>query len=368
MKHRRKQQRGMAMIAVLAFVVMATWLAMTFLEQVELETRRAPSPDTRDEMRAAAYQALELTIAVLHEIRTLDGGLYSPSQGWGDVLTYAQADLPARARSREEEEDEDFPEAMDEDDEDGRIALSRLSRETRPIQFAPGLRLGVQIDDRNGRFPFEGTSEERWLQIFQSIGFGESEATVLRDSLMDWMDADDRERPFGAESGRYRSRNLGYVPPNRPVEDMTELRAILNVRDLLFDPLGRPTEAFAKFRQLVAVRDAGEVNWNTASPMFFQVMEEETGMSAERVQAFLAGRGGTAGVLRPGIDTSELPRDRNNNLPPLDRQVGVLDVWIRAYRGETGFLLHAVLDPSEADDGGVYPLKIVSVRENLESF
>lgn len=365
MNGHRKQQRGMAMIAVLAFVVLGTWLAVTFLEQVELETRRAPSPETRDELRAAAYQTLELTIAVLHEIRTLDGGLYSPAQGWGDILTYAQAELPARAR--EEEEEEDTYEEFD-DNDDERIALSRLSRETRPVRFAPGLRVGVRIDDRNGRFPFDGTSEERWQQIFQSIGFGESEAVVLRDSLMDWMDPDDRERPFGAESNRYRSRNLGYVPPNRPVEDMSELRAILNVRDLLFDEQGRPKEAFAKFRELVAVRPAGEVNWNTASPLFFHVMEEETGMNAERVQTFLAGRGGSGGILRPGINTADLPRDQNNNLPPLDREVGILDVWIRVYRGETGFLLHAVLDPSEADDGGVYPLKIESIRENLEPF
>lgn len=367
MQNKRLQnQRGVALLAVLGFMVIGVWLVTLFLEQVEMETRRNPSAATVDELTVTAYQALELTIAVLEEIRSLDGGLYSPAQGWGDPLHYArvrQAGGQTRSVASDAEEGAAAPE----------ILKSQLPEESVDIAYAPGVRIQVVVEDRNGKLPFEGTSASRWVEIGKVIGLAESEATMLRDSLLDWMDADESTRPFGAEADQYRSRRMAYTPPNRPVQSMDELRYILNVRDLLFDSAGRPLETWKPFRELVGVRTPGEVNWNTAPFVYFKLMEEETGMSAERIWEFLVGRDGVKGtfddgILRPGVNNEDLPRDRNGNYPPLDRQVGQLDVSIRVSRGETFFLLQALLDPAEKDAGGVYPLKIVELRENSERY
>lgn len=358
-----QDQRGIAVLAVLGFLVVGSWLVVVFLQQVELEVRRNPSSQTVEDLRSSAYQALELTIAVLDEVRGLDGGLYSPAQGWGDPLQYAQVRQYGEHTGRREETRSTAPE----------ILKNQLPEESVEIAYAPGVRLTVSVVDRNGKIPFEGTSETRWVEIGKVVGFSQSEATLLRDSLLDWMDADESTRPFGAEADQYRSRRMAYTPPNRPVQSLDELRYILNVRDLLFDSAGRPLEQWKPFRDLVGIRPSGEVNWNTASFVFFQLMEEETGISAERIWEFLVGKDGVKGtfddgILRPGINNEDLPRDRNGNYPPLERQVGQLDVNIRASRGETVFLLQALLDPAEKDAGGVYPLKIVELRENSERY
>lgn len=365
MKKGHFQRRGgMAVLAVLGFLVIGTWLTMVFLQQVEMEIRRNPSSQTVEDLRSSAYQALELTIAVLDEIRGLDGGLYSPAQGWGNPLEYAQARQVGESLERGDERL--LATAPP-------ILKSQLPEESAEIAYAPGVRLTVSVVDRNGKIPFEGTTENSWVEIGKVVGFSQSEALLLRDSLLDWMDADENARPFGAEADQYRSRRMAYTPPNRPVQSMDELRYILNVRDLLFDGAGRPLEQWKPFRDLVGIRPSGEVNWNTASFVYFQLMEEETGISAERIWEFLVGKDGVKGtfddgILRPGINNEDLPRDRNGNYPPLERQVGQLDVSIRASRGETVFLLQALLDPVEKDAGGVYPLKIVELRENSEKY
>ncbi len=347
------------MVAVLSFMVIGMWLATELLQRIEHETRRNPSMQTQDELKMAAYQGLELTMAVLEEVRTLDQGLYSPAQGWGNPLEYAQVDLV-------ETENENRAKPP-------RIPDSRLPDNVRAVHFPEGVRLEITVTDRNGRIPFEGTSEERWLEILKLVGFPSSEATVIRDSLLDWMDADQVSRPFGAEAQQYSSRRMGYTPPNRPLVALEELSRILHARDFFFGGSGRPNPQWEPFRQLVGIRAAGEINWNTAPQLYFQLQEEETGISAERIWSFLVGKDGVKGtyddgILRPGVDMEDLPRDRNGNYPPVDRQVGMLEVRIATRRGDAEFLLTALLDPAEKDAGGVYPLKIVELRENTERY
>jgi hypothetical protein len=347
------------LVAVLAFMVIGMWLATQLLQRIEHETRRNPSVHTQDELKIAAYQTLELTMAVLEEIRTLDQGLYSPAQGWGNPLEYAQVDMSEPG--------------SDNLAKPPRIPDSRLPDSARAIRFPEGVRIEVLVTDRNGRIPFEGTTEDRWIEILKLVGFPSAEATVIRDSLMDWMDADQTSRPFGAEEQQYSSRRMGYSPPNRPLQTMEELGRILNARDFFFGESGIPNPQWEPFRELVGIRPAGEVNWNTAPKIFFQLQEEETGISAERIWSFLVGKDGIKGtyddgILRPGVDMEDLPRDRNGNYPPVDRQVGMLEVKVITRRGDAEFLLVALLDPAERDAGGVYPLKIVELRENTERY
>ena len=43
----------------------------------------------RDDLRVHAHSALNLAIGVLNEFSTIEKTLYSPSQGWGDPLSYS---------------------------------------------------------------------------------------------------------------------------------------------------------------------------------------------------------------------------------------------------------------------------------------
>src|SRR5690606_34148322 len=118
--------RGVALVAVLAFMVIGMWLAAELLLRIEEETRRNPSLQAQDELKMAAYQALELTLAVVEEIRTMDQGLYSPAQGWGNPLEYAQVDTGVMAQGNRARPPQ--------------IAENRLPDNARPIRFPDGVR------------------------------------------------------------------------------------------------------------------------------------------------------------------------------------------------------------------------------------
>lgn len=51
-------------------------------------------------------------------------------------------------------------------------------------------------------------------------------AETLRDSLADWVDEDDNQRPYGAEDSEYESREYPYLAANGPIASISELRII----------------------------------------------------------------------------------------------------------------------------------------------
>ncbi len=64
---------------------------------------------------------------------------------------------------------------------------------------------------------------------------------ALADSLLDWIDADDTPREFGAERNYYFSRGDAVLPPNDEIQDLSELLNVRGVtREMLF---GMQTES-----------------------------------------------------------------------------------------------------------------------------
>ena len=48
----------------------------------------------QEDMRSQAYCFFDTALAVLHEIKEIDGQLYRPVQGWGDPIGYSGIPLP----------------------------------------------------------------------------------------------------------------------------------------------------------------------------------------------------------------------------------------------------------------------------------
>ncbi len=70
------------------------------------------------------------------------------------------------------------------------------------------------------------TARESLLgRTFRSYGISAAETDSLVDALLDWRDADDSARAFGAERAWYASRGEG-APRNGPFADVDELRAV----------------------------------------------------------------------------------------------------------------------------------------------
>ncbi len=418
---RLQRRRGVVLVLTLGFILMMTWLSLAILDQVRRELALKSSPANERMLRNTAYQLLEVSMGVLAEIQRFEGGLYSPSQGWGVPLAYAgmqdsdKLDTALRERPVEEPEpradDEELlladadeipaegsePTAADASAEDllGSLledleeeenksayfdrAITRvepkadsaqsLSAETLPLALPPGVQARVRLYDESGKLSLTATTPERWKLFFEAMEFDESEALMLTDSLLDWMDPDNEVRESGAESNTYGQEDPPYKAANRSLRNFRELRFVEGFKKLFFDDNGLPNEHLEVFRQNVSLYHQDEVNLNTASDLVLETLAEEREFDTDNVLEYLAGVDMIFGteddrILRPGLDEETLPRDDEGNTIPIDRPVHFIRVEIAVSSGQAIYTLNAVLDVSQQHPGGAYPFKIVEILEN----
>lgn len=366
--HRR---RGVALLLVLGILVVLTWMVTVFLDRVVDRMAETGFVEENLLLRQSAYQALEITLAVMDEVRGMDGGLFAAGQGWGDPFGYlgikpytAGRSILADGAGEEEGQNSDFVTTNRQE-----VPRPMEGGDFETIRFPSNVQLSIRIRDLHGYFPIHGTSVDRWHLIFEHLGFSDSEKDLLTDSLLDWMDGDDEPRLHGAESNYYQEMEPPYSVPNRPIEFREELRLIRGFRDLFFDEAGVPNAQAEAFWNLVAiVPDGHELNFNALSRDHLEIIEEENELSADRMERFLAGddlRRGTLEdrVLRPGGEEDELPTDQDGNPPPRNVESRFFDIEIEASAGVVQFVLSARIDAAGTGTG-VYPMRILELRED----
>jgi len=114
----------------------------------------------------------------------------------------------------------------------------------------------------------DGPSPELLTAIFSRLLLSgdfaiedEGQARELVDALKDWIDADDEESEYGAESGYYSSAGLAYGCRNAPLTSVEELLLIRGFTpELLFGTAEK--KALADF--ITVSGDDGRININTA--------------------------------------------------------------------------------------------------------
>jgi hypothetical protein len=414
---RRNRRHGAILIFVLGLIMALTWVTIELLDSVRREQMR--STDRRDEydLRFAAYQILQISMGVLAEIQRFEGAFYRPNQGWGNPLAYAGARADpfaieaARALMDRSAADAELPagdefalgsEVAGEGQEEvggllgelletveSPLGDDSLSTESHPvfvvepdlvggatmatelaaIEFPPNVSARITVRDETGKLSLTRTSETRWRLFFEAMGFQDSEQAILTDSLLDWMDADDIERPEGAETRTYSQREPSYRAANRPLRDLEELRLIRGFEDLFFDGDGAPNQFYRQFRDSVSFFNTGRVNLNTANALVLETLGEEQNFEPQRVLDFLAGPDlvfGTADdrILRPDISDADFPRNEDGEPVKSNRAVEFLHLAIEVSSGRSIFELNVILDMNEPQPGGIYPFRIVRIFEN----
>ena len=346
------RRAGGALLLVLGFIMLGSWIVLQFMGRVKSEMAVRGGGDEAFVARNLAFQALEITIGVLAEIRLLDGGLYNPAQGWGDPLAFAG--LAARG-------EEDIPTGEEP------AAYGEGLDESAAILFPDGFEVEVRIRDESGLLPLNHTSEDRWKHFFELMEFSADDALVLTHSLLDWIDRDDRPRLHGAEAETYMLRSPPYRPANAPITDLQDLLLIQGFDRLFFDESGVPNELFRTFADHVSVWSEGSVNMNTAPMLVLQTLAEDLNFEVDRVVDFLRGSDGDRGtihdrILRPGLVEADVPRDNRGNLLDFRAESRYLEVDVRVFYGTITFRLMARLDSTESDPEDIYPMKIVDIQ------
>jgi general secretion pathway protein K len=358
----KKKREGAVLLMVLGMVLIASWIVVQIIGRVGDEIELRGVEDQNDAIRASAFQSLEIVMGVLEEIRLLDGALYSPAQGWGDPLGYAGFPRQATNSGSIANLDEYGDEEVDE-----QAATVQALDEIATFSFPPGIQVVVDIEDESGRLPLNATSKERWKMLFEEMEIQSSDAELLADTLLDWIDPDDEPRLNGAEAGTYQRRDPPYLPANGPIDDLHDLRLIEGFDRLFFDQHGLPNDRFRLFRECVTEVAGGSVNYNTVHPLVLAVLAEELDFEADKVSDFVRGpdlEPGTADdrVLRPDLDENEIPRDGDGEPLDLSAVCRYLTVRITSMSAGTAFRLSARLDTQTRPKDTVYPMEILDLQ------
>jgi len=288
----RSSRRGSVLIAVLAIILLLSFLITKFMEEAleDLEYRSIFNEPV--DVRSYAYSILEISLATIHEVALIDEGkLYAPEQGWDRPLEYANVTVPN------------------------------------------GWEVSVTITDEGGKLAINTMDEEllnRMLEESFEFDFGTSRE--LSSMLLDWIDEDSTKRLNGAESEDYLRRNPPYRAANGPLQSLEELRMLEVWEDEFFDEEGQPNERFTKLSNMVSVYHSGVVNLNKAPPEVLELLALQDGYDEE--------------YLFDGLEQPYLTQTPESaNAATSGVEIGLLRVTVSLHRGNVPYTVSALVEP-----------------------
>lgn len=171
---------------------------------------------------------------------------------------------------------------LEQDGKDNQIdslveSWATVARENFEAVFPAG-QLQLNVVDLSGRLPINSlvqsdagnpnnTQDDFRLMLKQLLLSGafaieeETEAQGIVDALVDWIDEDDQETDYGAETSYYRSLEIPYSCRNGPVEHIEELLLVKGITPVLL--FGSETgSGLVDF--LTVMESDGKININTA--------------------------------------------------------------------------------------------------------
>ncbi len=213
--HRACRRAGMILLVVLVTVALLALGALTFAELMLAEREGTEIYGRLSQARAAAASGMEAA----RFLTSLDEDALAENGGWFDNPTWF-----AGVTVREET------------DPRSTAYYSVISPGGQDYSTSSGVRYGLENESAklnvNSLLLADQYVENGGRQLLMALpGMTEDVA----DAIMDWIDADDEPREFGAEVDYYASLSPAYAPKNGPLETVEELLLIRGVTpELLF--------------------------------------------------------------------------------------------------------------------------------------
>ena len=280
-----------------------------FVERVSVDLLTESRASVGDRLRVEAYSALEVTLGVLEDFRTVNGGLRSPAEGWSDPLAFAG------------------------------------------YQPAKGLEVAVTFEDESGRISLPGADFQTLSQLFVQLGQKQADAERLADALLGWMRPD--YEPVGALSPRadeYEREALPHTPPARPLRSLTELAGIRAVREAFYDEAGQPNDLWRSFAAAVSLLSFDRLNVNGGNTAALGAIGGYDELTLDNLRDYLAGTG-TYARQGPGFFRSNQELGSvlgQAAIPPrFGMQISALRINLTVREGQTQFHLSAVVAPPD---------------------
>lgn len=219
-----KKRRGSVLIVILVLITLASLLLARFMEDNSLELSMATREADRRRLRADAQSELELALAVIAEIRSIDlNKIHDHSQGYDDPHAYAG--FPAR----------------------------------------DGLEVKFEYEDESGKLPLSVLTKNDLIQLLYSLGMEQRDAERVADAIIAWQSKSYESIEEEATDAAYQRSTLSFRPARRPIRSFEEFRSIGVAKEQFFDESGRPTPIFLAFKDCVSLFTFPQANINTAS-------------------------------------------------------------------------------------------------------
>ena len=300
----RAPRRGSVVVVVLLTILFAGLLLFQLIESSSTELVLAMRSADRERLRADAHAALETTLAVLQDFRTVDGGLYSPAQGWSNPLEYA----------------------------------TYVPRE--------GVTIEVSFEDESGKLSLPRLSLDQTVLLLLQLGLLPNDATRVADALFAWTQRDHVPAESATAATSYLQADPPHLPPERSLRSFSELRAIAVARDFFFDENGRPTALWDGFVRNVSLYSFNSTNVNSASAEVLAAIGwDET--QSEALAQHLSAPPSASGALPPFFRSAQEVQQVAGNavMQNLGAEVRCLRVIVTARERAAVLRLSALVAP-----------------------
>jgi Type II secretion system (T2SS), protein K len=295
--------RASVLVIVMVTLMFATVAVVAFIEKASNDLLVEAHEISARRLRAEAYSALEVTLAVLADFQEANNGLHSAAEGWSDPLAFADWS-PSGGRTVE-----------------------------------------VAFEDESGKISLPRADAAALVNLFKAWEIPPGEAERLADALLGWM------KPghiyTSALLTDYDREQVPYDAPLRPLRSFNELAAIDVVREMFYDETGQPNELWHRFADNVSLYDFGQPNLNGAKPDVLAGLGQLSEIQQKSVDEYLHGTGayknqGPSWFSDPASAQAMMGK---GNTASFGATISALRVNITVHDGTTEFKLSAVVAP-----------------------
>lgn len=299
-QHRRGQaersREGIALIIVMISIFVLTMLAGGFAYSMKVEMRLARNANSEAQLEWLGRSAVEKARYILSEQIKIAQEPY-------DGLDQVWAGGP------------------------GGIGTSNSALAN--VQLAIQTRDGgatFTITDLERKLNINMANEALLQQALTLAGVDAGDSTPIVNSILDWIDPDDKTRIQGAESEDYQNywADHPYVAKNGPIDDLSELLLIKGVTPELFWGIGSTNYPMLGFNpasrrnaapiytvgltNLFTPLSSGRININTASAEVLQCIPGLTPEMAAGIVSAREGEGDPMGLTGPYRSVDQVRR------------------------------------------------------------
>ena len=191
---------GMALILAVIAIFVLSALAAGLALSMKVETRLAQNADSEQQLLWLGRSGVELARYVLSQQLTI------PTEPY-DALNQIWAGGPGGPGETNS-------------------ALTGLSLDHYPVGEGT---VSVKIIDLERKVNINTANAEALQQALTLMGVDANDISVVSDSILDWIDADDAPRAAGAESDYYQGLAVPYYAKNAPIDNLSELLLVKGV-------------------------------------------------------------------------------------------------------------------------------------------